>query len=128
MAIQKLQYKHKCGDSWLTASFESNTTGSFNENAGGGTWYTSSAASQSFSGVQTDVRMDVTDIVKGWLSGSRPNDGFMIKRADADESSNEEHGRISFFSKDTNTIFPPKLESHGMTQVSNQFIRVRSRR
>ena len=54
--------------------------------------------------------MDVTDIVKGWLSGSRPNDGFMIKRADSDESSNEEHGRISFFSMDTNTIFPPKLE------------------
>ena len=98
------------GDSWLTASFATNSTGSFNENAGGGTWYTSSAASQSFSGVQTDLRMDVTDIVKGWLSGSRPNDGFMIKRSDADESSNQEHGRISFFSMDTNTIFPPKLE------------------
>ena len=98
------------GDSWLTASFNSTSTGSFNTNAGGGTWFTSSAASQSFSGVQTDVRMDVTDIVKGWLSGSRPNDGFMIKRSDADESSNQEHGRISFFSKDTNTIFPPKLE------------------
>ena len=98
------------GDAWLTASFASNTTGSYNENIGGGTWYTSSAASQSFSGVQTDVRMDVTDIVKGWLSGSRPNDGFMIKRSDEDESSNQEHGRISFFSKDTNTIFPPKLE------------------
>jgi|TARA_B100000287_G_scaffold432731_1_gene492704 hypothetical protein len=98
------------GDIWATASFASTSTGSFTENAGGGTWYTSSAASQSFSGVQTDVRMDVTDIVKGWLSGSRPNDGFMIKRSTADESSGEEHGRISFFSMDTNTIFPPKLE------------------
>ena len=98
------------GDTWLTASFNSTTTGSYNENIGGGTWYTSSAASQSFSGVQTDLRMDVTNIVKGWLSGSRPNDGFMIKRADSDESSNQEHGRISFFSMDTNTIFPPKLE------------------
>jgi len=98
------------GDIWATASFASTSTGSFTETAGGGTWYTSSAASQSFSGVQTDVRMDVTDIVKGWLSGSRPNDGFMIKRSTADESSGEEHGRISFFSMDTNTIFPPKLE------------------
>jgi hypothetical protein len=98
------------GDIWATASFASTSTGSFTENAGGGTWYTSSAASQSFSGVQTDVRMDVTDIVKGWLSGSRPNDGFMIKRSTADESSGEEHGRISFFSMDTNTIFPPQLE------------------
>jgi hypothetical protein len=34
----------------------------------------------------------------------------MIKRSTADESSGEEHGRISFFSMDTNTIFPPKLE------------------
>jgi len=98
------------GNAWATASFNSTSTGSFNTNAGGGTWFTSSAASQSFSGVQTDLRMDVTDIVKGWLSGSRPNEGFMIKRSTADESSNEEHGRISFFSMDTNTIFPPKLE------------------
>ena len=98
------------GNAWASASFNSTSTGSFTETAGGGTWFTSSAASQSFSGVQTDLRMDVTTIVKDWLSGSLNNEGFMIKRSTADESSAEEHGRVSFFSMDTNTIFPPKLE------------------
>ena len=98
------------GDSWATASFNANSTGSYTQTPGGSTWFTSSAASQSFSGVQTDLRMDVTNIVKDWLSGSYDNSGFVVKRSTADESSNEEHGRISFFSMDTNTIFPPKLE------------------
>ena len=34
------------GNAWATASFNSTSTGSFNTNAGGGTWFTSSAASQ----------------------------------------------------------------------------------
>ena len=106
------------GDIWATASFASTSTGSFTENAGGGTWYTSSAASQSFSGVQTDVRMDVTDIVWKWLHGTVPNEGFMLKRSgsmgnadsNVEEGNNTKYGHFVFFGRDTNTIYQPKLE------------------
>lgn len=77
----------------------------------GGTYYTSSAASQSFSFESPDLRMDVTEIVKQWLSGSIPNNGFILKRSDADEASGDILGSIKFFSTDTNTIYIPKLEA-----------------
>lgn len=79
--------------------------------ASGGTYYTSSIASQSFAFADPDIRMDVTNIVKQWLSGSIPNSGFIIKRSDADEASADILGSLKFFSTDTNTIYIPKLEA-----------------
>lgn len=79
--------------------------------ASGGTYYTSSVASQSFAFAEPDIRIDVTDIVKQWLSGSIPNNGFIIKRSDADETSGDILGSLKFFSVDTNTIYIPKLEA-----------------
>ena len=48
----------------------------------GGTWISGSGyeASQSLTHTTVDLRMDVTDIMNKWLSGSIANDGFMIKR------------------------------------------------
>ena len=62
--------------------------------------------------------MDVTDIVNRWLSGSIPNDGFIIKRSgsiantdtNTDEGNATHLGRFSFFSRETHTIYQPKLE------------------
>jgi len=64
------------------------------------------------------MRMDVTDIVKKWLSGSVANEGFMVKRSGSvgntssslDEGSTDRLGHFAFFSRDTHTIYPPKLE------------------
>jgi hypothetical protein len=97
---------------WTTSSFAADSTGSYNINAGGATWYTASVASQSFSYQNADVKMNVTNIVKQWLSGSIPNEGFIIKRSDSDESgSTPNGGNIRFFSRDTHTVYPPKLET-----------------
>lgn len=95
------------------------------------------SVSQSFSNASPDIEMDVTDIVKGWLSGSTnaprmldpaatshaanvsgglPNYGFLLKfsgshehTASADDSIT--YGKLKFFSSDTNTIYAPKLEA-----------------
>ena len=64
------------------------------------------------------MRMDVTDIMTKWISGSIANEGFMIKRSGSigntssslDEGSTDRLGNFSFFSRDTHTIYPPKLE------------------
>ena len=84
----------------------------------GGAWFSSSFASQSFEYETRDMRMDVTPIVDDWLTKEYPNNGFIIKRSgslgnldsNTDEGSADRLGNFSFFSRETNTIYPPKLE------------------
>jgi len=99
-------------DVWLNDddTYNLNTTGSWSTVAGGGTWYTSSRASQSFSFETGDIRADVTDIVNSWLDGSIPNEGFIIKLTDAEESDEIDYGSSKYFSMDTHTIYVPRLE------------------
>ena len=89
-----------------------NGSGSF---GGGGVPY---EASQSFTKNSEDVRMDVTGIIRAWLSESIDNEGFIVKRRGnvgntdkfSDESNTQRLGNFSFFSSDTNTKYPPTLE------------------
>jgi|TARA_B100001750_G_C15475730_1_gene582351 hypothetical protein len=82
---------------------------------GGGVPY---EASQSFNIDSEDVRMDVTNIVKAWLSQSIDNEGFIVKRRGnvgnsdsfSDENNTQRLGNFSFFSSDTHTKYPPTLE------------------
>lgn len=103
----------------------------------GGTWFTSSlgaayevSASQTLVYETDDIRMDITDLVKNHIySGSTyPNYGFIIKRQNLHTSQSRfsifdpttatgsaEHdtsiqGHLKYFSRETHTIFPPKLE------------------
>ena len=92
----------------------------------GGTWYSGSdgqyslEASQSFNHEPSDLRMDVTGIVNNWIySGSSyANEGFMLKRSGSignsdsslPEGDTTHYGRFVFFSRDTHTIYQPKLE------------------
>jgi len=94
----------------LTGSYSSGEdTGSIS-NGGGGTWYTASMASQSFNNEPDDVRMDVTNIINLWLSGSLLNNGFVIHHSLDAENDSLDYGVLKFFSKETNTIYQPKLE------------------
>lgn len=76
---------------------------------GGGSWHTSSFATQSFSFEDPEINMNVSAIVDKWLSGSISNHGFIIKHSTAAETDANEYGSIKFFSKDTHTIYLPKL-------------------
>lgn len=101
-------------DKWQTvatgagATFSPGSTGSYD--AAGGTWYTASEASQSYNYEPDDVRMDVSGIVRLWLSGSLPNHGFIVHHSLSNESNTTDYGALKFFSKETNTIYEPKLE------------------
>jgi hypothetical protein len=84
-------------------------TGSIS-NGGGGTWYTASMTSQSFNNEPDDIRMDVTNIINLWISGSLPNNGFILHHHTSASIDSNDYGVLKFFSKETNTIYEPKLE------------------
>lgn len=61
----------------------------------------------------TDIYMDVTDAVKIWISGSGgqtiENNGFILKFSDANEADSTVTGYIGYFSRETHTIYVPRL-------------------
>jgi hypothetical protein len=75
---------------------------------GGGTW-TYMSATQSFSYESADVCMDVTDIVMSWISGTFPNEGFILMSSDEIVSSGSGFA-LTFYGKDTNSINSPYLD------------------
>lgn len=88
-------------------------TSSYFTNEGGGTWwdYENLECTQSFYWQSSDVYMDVTNIVKKWITGSGrlQNDGFILKFDNPLESLNEGLTSLKFFGTDSNTIYVPKL-------------------
>lgn len=106
----KYQQSKVDGVLWPTASYASTATGSFGTIPGGGNWYTSSVCSQGFNHEEPDVRMDVTGIVRKWISGSIDNNGFVVKLSDVQEQNLDILGSIKFFSLESHTIFLPRLE------------------
>lgn len=96
----------------------------------GGDYYTDVSSSQNFAYQSSDVKMDITDIVMEWISGSIENNGILVHQFD--ETSSVEMGSIKFFSKNTNTIYSPYLDaswkdvtytpntSSILTDISNQ--------
>ena len=93
---------------WLENGLEVGTTA--NPTTGvGGTWHTLLVASQSFDYDTADITMDVSDILREWMSGSTPNDGMIIRFGASQENDTEDYGQLKFFSKETNTIYQPKI-------------------
>lgn len=95
------------GVNWLEGEYISGSTGSFNGK--GGTWFTGSVASQSFSYESSDIVMDVLTPITSWLDGSIPNEGWILKHDSNLENDTEDYGQLKFFSKETNTIYQPKI-------------------
>ena len=91
--------KRTTSNNWLGNGFATGTTGSFNGK--GGTWYTGSAASQSFSYESTDIDMNVLTPLTSWVSGSIPNEGWIIKHSSAKENDTVDYGQLKFFGKET---------------------------
>ena len=104
-------------------------------NGTGGSWWTGSSgfvragddlvitASQEYTLRSTkDLDVDVSDIVTMWYSSSgavniaglvtKPNDGFLVKWEDSKEFVTQSaiSPQLSYYSVDTNTIYPPQLE------------------
>tara|TARA_R100001594_G_scaffold78490_1_gene113092 strand:+ start:1819 stop:2958 length:1140 start_codon:yes stop_codon:yes gene_type:complete len=74
-----------------------------------------SSSVQSFSNESPDVNVEVTDMVKSWLSGSSQlggfeNNGMLIRFSGSQETDSTTFGNLKFFSRHTHTIYSPKLE------------------
>jgi hypothetical protein len=91
-----------------SAVYAAGVTGS--ANAEGGIWYTASQASQSFSYQPDDIRMDITGLLNRWISGSFINNGLILRHGLVNEADSLDYGSLKFYSKETGTIYEPKLE------------------
>ncbi len=58
-----------------------------------------------------DLTIDITDSVSAIHSSTFTNNGFIIKRADSQENDNAPYGNLQFYSRDTHTIYIPRLET-----------------
>jgi hypothetical protein len=99
------------GGSWLWQS----GSGYFDTSSFGSSYFYQPGLNhnEAFSYRPTDINMDVTGAVNTWISGSGgvdvENNGFLIKFSDADEADNTKTGIIRFFSRETHTIYVPRL-------------------
>jgi hypothetical protein len=93
---------------WLTSILVPGIDANPNSGAGG-VWITSVAASQSFDYQSADIKMDVKSILESWLSGSITNNGLILKHSNAFENNTSDYGILKFFSKETHTIYQPKI-------------------
>ena len=92
---------------WLENDLADGTSGSFNGR--GGVWYTNYVSTQSFEYQSSDIEMDVLDSINAWVSGSIPNQGWILKYDSSFENDTNDYGQIKFFSKETSTIYQPKI-------------------
>ncbi len=65
---------------------------------------------QSFSNESPDIDVEITDMVNGWLSNQYGNYGMLIRFSGSQETDETTFGHLKFFSRNTHTIFSPKLE------------------
>jgi hypothetical protein len=106
---------------WISSSqqIELGSSGIYVSGSGeGGSWLystgsTSFSSSYDYSYQTTDLTLDVSDSILKWISGSNSqsieNNGFILKFSDADEANASITGYIQYFSKETHTIYVPKL-------------------
>jgi hypothetical protein len=111
ISTQGVTWNYREGDSsleWLQNNFAPNTAASINTGVGG-TWYTTYNASQTFSYQTADINMNVISLLRAFISGSVINDGIILKYSTANESDTADYGILKFFSKETHTIYQPKI-------------------
>lgn len=97
---------------WTGSDFPGGITGSFTEdNPGGGNWYTY-AYTQSFSPYsEKDINIEVTDFVQAFVQdGGLSNYGLLLKTSGSLEFDPNYNYTLNFFSRDSQTIYPPTLE------------------
>jgi len=80
---------------------------------GGASWITANKVTQSFDYFSSkDINANVTPIVNAWVNSTNVNNGFIIKNTSDNnfEFDFNYQFTFNFFSRDTNTIYPPCLE------------------
>mgnify|MGYP006423839189 FL=1 len=112
-----------CTGSYNESSSVATFTGGQGEiiNGAGGNYIRTIQASQSFSAESPDIDMDITSIVKTWFSSANKNYGLLLRLSGSSafyqnnpggdyELSSGSFEDLKFFSRQTNTIYSPKIE------------------
>ena len=89
-------------------------TGSFDGK--GGMWYTASPT-RSYDYESSDLIVDVSSSLSFWLDEGYSNEGFIIKHESQKEDNDIDYGQLKFFSKETHTIYQPKIRMVGMIVI-----------
>ena len=76
----------------------------------GVTVLTVSASGQTFENESPDINVEVTDMVNMWLEGREENYGMLIRFNSTQETDSTHYGHLKFFSRNTHTIYSPRLE------------------
>ena len=97
------------GCSWLYRQNKENAS-EVSWDTSGGTYISGDEVTQSFSLSSPDIEMDITSIAKKWFSGENKNYGLLLRLSGSRETSSGSFEDLKFFSKQTNTIYSPKLE------------------
>ena len=69
-----------------------------------------SQSTQTFSNQSPDVNVDVTNMFRMWYNGQEENYGMLINFSGSQETDSSTFGHLKFFSRNTHTIYSPKLE------------------
>ena len=69
-----------------------------------------SQSEQTFTNQSPDTEVEVTNMVNMWLEGQYSNYGMLVRFSGSQETDSETFGHLKFFSRNTHTIFSPKLE------------------
>ena len=104
---------------WAEAAVTSSSQISTSSFQGGGSYYTSSVVSESFSFKKNDdVIINVSNIVNSWQSGSQ-NSGFLVKFNTTFNSASFSNGMptIQLYSSETHTVYEPQLMFAWVDQV-----------
>ena len=76
----------------------------------GVTVLTVSASAQNFDNESPDINVEVTNMVNMWLEGREQNYGMLVRFNGTQETDNTPRGHLKFFSRNTHTIYSPRLE------------------
>jgi len=75
-----------------------------------GSDYLQVSSSVVFDSDTIDLEIDVKNIVDSWRNSTYENYGFLIKKSFDDEYNRKSITNISFYSRETNTVYLPELE------------------
>jgi hypothetical protein len=56
--------------------------------------------------------MDITNIMNAWINQDIPNNGLILKHSNEAENDTVVYGSLKFFSRESHTIYLPRLESY----------------
>jgi len=106
-------------NSWNVGTTDPYITSSYDSVSGGAIWYTGSSntsvlpitSSQLISYYSDkDLNVNISNIIKAWVSGTIDNNGLIIKQRNEFINNINYQPKFKYFSRDTNTIYPPYIE------------------